>query len=190
MSAFNMPGVQLQEGQGGHSASPTDAPLRPPPGTGLSPKQSSKKDPFSERARSTLSTDIKTGAIRVNTEARGIVLALAGDSYFAQGSASLDETAMDTLNKVADLVRDLPNPVVVEGHTDTTPTPSGDRFGSNLMLSASRAVNVALTLELLGVPKARISATGFGDSKPARSNETPEGRAFNRRVEILIRFDE
>ena len=64
-----------------------------------------------------------------------------------------------------------------------------DPMGSNLMLSAARAVSVTEALELLDVPKERLSATGFGDSKPARPNDTPEGRAYNRRVEILIRFD-
>jgi chemotaxis protein MotB len=189
-SAFNMPGVQLEEGQGGHSASPADAPLRPPPGTGLSPKQSPKKDPFNERARSTLATEIKTGAIRMNTEARGIILALSGDVFYKPGTAELDDGAMDTIGKVADLVRELPNQLAVEGHTDASPLPRGDKYGSNLMLSAARAVSVAETLELLDVPKDRLAATGYGDSKPQRSNDTPEGRAFNRRVEILIRFDE
>jgi flagellar motor protein MotB len=64
-----------------------------------------------------------------------------------------------------------------------------DPLGSNLMLSAARAVAVTEALELLDIPKERLSATGFGDSKPARPNDTPEGRAYNRRVEILIRFD-
>ena len=62
-------------------------------------------------------------------------------------------------------------------------------MGSNLMLSAARAVSVTEALELLDVPKERLSATGFGDAKPARPNDSPEGRAYNRRVEILIRFD-
>ncbi|HTX71630.1 MAG TPA: flagellar motor protein MotB [Rectinemataceae bacterium] len=187
--AFNMPGVQLEEGLGGHSQSPTDAPLRPPPGTGLSPKPSDRRDPFIERARSTLATEIKTGVIRMNTEARGVVLALSGDVNFREGSATLEPEAMSTMEKVAELLRDMPNPISVEGHSDNTPVPSGSRFDSNLMLSAARAVSVAQALELLDLPKERLSATGFGDAKPARPNDTPEGRAYNRRVEILIRFD-
>lgn len=188
MEAFNMPGVQAEEGKGGHSLSPTDSSLKPPPGTGLSPKKESTKNPFSERARSTLKTDINTGAVRVNTEARGIVVALAGDFFFEQGSATLGAGAVPVLTKIAELARDLPNPVVVEGHTDAAPMPRNDRFSSNLMLSAARAVNVAETLELLGLDPARVSAAGYGDSKPARSNDSPEGRAYNRRVEILFQF--
>jgi chemotaxis protein MotB len=182
-------GVQLREGQGGHAIFSTDTTLKPAPGTGLSPKVGSKKDNFLERAKSTLETSIKTGKIQVNTEARGIVLALAGDTFFRPASAELDEGAIDTLAQIAELIRDLPNPIAVEGHSDSTPTSRGDKYESNLMLSAARAVTVAETFELLDVPKERLSATGFGDAKPARPNDTPEGRAANRRVEILIRFD-
>ncbi len=188
-SAFSMPGVQARDGQGGHSLSPTDATLTPPPGTGLSPKKSSKRDNFLEKARSTLDTSIRTGKIHMATEARGIVLALAGDTFFKVGSANLEEGAIGTLSKVAELLRDLPNPIAIEGHTDDTSMARGDPLGSNLMLSAARAVSVTEALELLDVPKERLSATGFGDAKPARPNDSPEGRAYNRRVEILIRFD-
>jgi chemotaxis protein MotB len=188
-NAFSMPGVQSRDGEGGHSLSPTDAVLAPPPGTGLSPKLSSKKDTFQEKARSTLDTDIRTGAIHISTEARGIVLALAGDSFFKVGSAVLEEGTIATLSKVAELLRSLPNPIAVEGHSDNSPMARGDPWGSNLMLSAARAVAVTEALELLDIPKERLSSTGFGDAKPARPNDTPEGRAYNRRVEILIRFD-
>jgi chemotaxis protein MotB len=187
--AFNMPGIQLEEGLGGHSQSPSDAPLRPPPGTGLSPRPSDKRDPFIERARSTLATEIKTGLVRMNTESRGVVLVLSGDVNFREGSSNLEPDAMPTMEKIADLLRGMPNPISVEGHSDNTPVAPGSRYDSNLMLSAARAVSVAQTLELLDIPKDRLSATGFGDAKPAQPNDTPEGRAYNRRVEILIRFD-
>jgi chemotaxis protein MotB len=188
-NAFSMPGVQAREGEGGHSLSPTDAVLTPPPGTGLAPKKSPKRDPFQEKARSTLASEIKTGSIHMTTEARGIVLALAGDSFFKSGSANLEEGSIATLSKVAELLRGLPNPIAVEGHSDNTLMARDDPLGSNLMLSAARAVAVTEALELLDIPKERLSATGFGDAKPARPNDTPEGRAGNRRVEILIRFD-
>lgn len=182
-------GVQLREGLGGHAIFSTDSTLKPAPGTGLSPKAGSIRDNFLQRATSTLQTSIKTGRIQVNTEARGIVLALAGDTFFRPASAQLEQGAIESLATIADLIRDLPNPISVEGHSDSMPTARGDRYESNLMLSAARAVTVAETLELLDVPKERLSATGFGDTKPMRPNSTPEGRAANRRVEILIRFE-
>lgn len=187
-TAFNgMPGIQA-EGAGGHSLSRTDAPLRAAPGTGLSPRQAKRTTPFMERATSTLSAQINTGAIRVITEARGIVLALSGDFFFREGQASLSPEALASLETVAELLRDVTQPIVVEGHTDSIPVARGSAWASNLGLSASRAVSVAEALELLGLPADRVSATGFGDSRPLRSNETPEGRAYNRRVDILINY--
>ena len=106
--AFSMPGVQAHEGEGGHSLSPTGAVLTPPPGSGLSPKRASRKDDFMEKARSTLDTEIRTGEIHMSTEARGIVLALAGDSFFKSGSSKLEEGSIATLSKVAELLRGLP----------------------------------------------------------------------------------
>jgi chemotaxis protein MotB len=188
--AFNgMPGIQA-EGAGGHSASRTLTPLRAAPGTGLSPRPAKKSTPFMERATSTLQTQINTGAIRLNTEARGVVLGLSGDVFFREGQSALNPDALATLTQVAELLRDLPQPVVVEGYTDSTPLDPKSPFGSNLGLSAARAVSVAEALELLGLSPDRVSAAGYGDSHPLRSNDTPEGRAYNRRVDILIRFDE
>jgi chemotaxis protein MotB len=184
-----MPGIQA-EGAGGHSLSPTGTPLRAAPGTGLSPKPAKKSTPFMERATSTLQTQIQTGAIRMDTEARGIVLGLSGDVFFRVGQSTLNSDALSMLTQVAELLRDLPQPIVVEGFTDSTPLDPGSPFGSNLGLSAARAVSVAEALELLGLPADRVSAAGYGDAKPLRSNDTPEGRAYNRRVDILIRFDE
>jgi chemotaxis protein MotB len=142
-----------------------------------------------ERATSTLSTSINTGSIRVITEARGVVLALSGDVFFREGQSSLNSDALGTLEAVAGLLRDTSQPIVIEGHTDATPVGRGEAWSSNLGLSAARAVSVAEALELLGLPAERVSATGFGDSKPLRANDSPEGRAYNRRVDILIRFD-
>lgn len=183
-----MPGIQA-EGGGGHSLARTDAALRAAPGTGLSPRRAKRATPFMERATSTLSTSINTGSIRVITEARGVVLALSGDVFFREGQSSLNSDALGTLEAVAGLLRDTSQPIVVEGHTDATPVGRGEAWSSNLGLSAARAVSVAEALELLGLPAERVSATGFGDSKPLRANDSPEGRAYNRRVDILIRFD-
>jgi len=186
----NSPGIQTGEGGGGHSASERNVPLRAAPGTGLSPKASSSKTPFRERATSTLKANINDGTMRVSTEARGIVVALSGDVFFAKGDVSLNAESLSKLEQVADLLRGVSQEIVVEGHTDTTPVERSDRYASNLMLSAARAVSVAEALEMLGVPKERLSAAGYGDSRPLKTNDTPEGRAYNRRVDILIKFDE
>ena len=91
-SAFNMPGVQAQRRPG--RPFPLADRRRPHPASrapASRPSVSPKRDPFQEKARSTLATEIRTGSIRMITEARGIVLALAGDTFFKVGSADLEE---------------------------------------------------------------------------------------------------
>jgi chemotaxis protein MotB len=141
-----------------------------------------------EKATTTLASELRTQAIQMNTEARGVVLSLSGDTFFASGEAALAEGSMVHLVKVAELLESVKENVVVEGHTDNSLVSREAKYPSNLMLSAARAVNVAEALDLIGVDRNRMSASGFGDTKPSRSNDTPEGRAYNRRVDILILF--
>jgi chemotaxis protein MotB len=78
----------------------------------------------------------------------------------------------------------------VEGHTDSIPiTPTSaiaQRFPTNWELSSQRAVNVVKVFEKTGLEKGRVCATAFADTHPLKPNDTPEGRSFNRRVEIVI----
>ena len=86
------------------------------------------------------------------------------------------------LSEVADVLKDQPDRnIIVEGHTDSTGTPA-----KNDPLSLARAEEVKQFLVSRGVPAMRISARGFGASHPVASNDSPEGRANNRRVEIVI----
>ncbi|MDA8411008.1 MAG: flagellar motor protein MotB [Treponema sp.] len=184
-----LPGIQLLEGSGGHAViEGTGGPPRPPPGTGLSPRISPMRQIFLEKATSTLATEIQTGKIQMNTEARGIVLSLSGDTFFRPGEATIAEGSMPSLVKVGQLLNSVQEKIVVEGYTDDSPVDRTSLYKSNLMLSAVRAVNVVEALDLIGVDKNRMSATGFGDTNPERPNDTPEGRAYNRRVDILILF--
>jgi len=187
--AFNgLPGIQLQEGGGGHSIIVTSGPPKTTPGTGLSPKMSPKRLIFMEKATTTIASELKTQAIQMNTEARGIVLSLSGDTFFRPGDALLAEGVMPSLVRVAELLQSVKENVVVEGHTDDSAVAPGAKYPTNLMLSAARAVNVVEALDLIGVDRNRMSATGFGDTRPAMPNDKPEGRAYNRRVDILILF--
>ncbi|MEI6389088.1 MAG: flagellar motor protein MotB, partial [Spirochaetota bacterium] len=178
-----LPGIQLQEGGGGHSVVNTPGPPKPPPGTGASPRVSPRREIFIEKATSTLATEIRTGMIQMNTEARGIVLSLTGDTFFKPGATELAEGTMPSIVKVAELLESVKENIVVEGHTDASPVDRDSPLKSNLLLSATRAVNVVEALDLIGIDKRRMSATGFGDIKPSRPNDTPEGRAYNRRVD-------
>jgi len=112
-----------------------------------------------------------------------IALNLTNDILFDFSSANLRPESRDTLRELADNFSKYPNEeITVEGHTDAIGTPE-----RNQLLSEARAANVRGYLIDNGVPPARISAIGFGDTRPKASNETPEGRQLNRRVEIHIR---
>ncbi len=105
---------------------------------------------------------------------------------FDTGRAELKEDSLPQLKKLADAVRDLPNKVQIEGHSDTQPLGPHARFKSNWELSAARAFSVLYFLMKQGIPPERLSAIGYGEFQPIATNDTPEGRAQNRRIEFNI----
>jgi outer membrane protein OmpA-like peptidoglycan-associated protein len=120
---------------------------------------------------------------RVKEEARGIVITLSGQVLFATGTYSLLPIAKDKLNDVAKaLIEQGDSSIVVEGHTDSR---GGD--GANQELSLQRAQEVRGYLVSQGVPSDSIRAVGVGESRPIASNASAEGRANNRRVEIVVK---
>ncbi len=141
-----------------------------------------------ENVRDMLSTIIKEsgGAIDVKRDKRGIVIAVADKMLYTSGSASLKEEAMDFLDQLAQPIIDYPNPVRIEGHTDNIPI-STEAFPSNWELSASRAINIAkYFVDKHGIDPGRITSIGYAEHKPLTSNDSPDGRAKNRRVDIVL----
>ena len=96
-----MPGIQA-EGSGGYALINTNSSLRSAPGKGLSPRRSKRVTPFMQRATSTLQSQINTGTIRINTEARGVIVGLSGDVFFREGQAGLSPEIIATLEPVAE----------------------------------------------------------------------------------------
>jgi outer membrane protein OmpA-like peptidoglycan-associated protein len=119
----------------------------------------------------------------VKQEQRGMVITLSGSVLFPSGESSLLPSAMLKLNEVADaLTKSNPDSkIVVEGHTD-----SQGKASFNQELSVARATSVRNYLVSRGMAADRISAQGMGSSKPIASNNSAEGRAENRRVEIVV----
>jgi len=108
---------------------------------------------------------------------------LTNDILFDFGSAGLRPESQTTLRDLAANFQKYPDEAVdVEGHTDNVGSAA-----YNQTLSENRANSVRSFLVSSGVPAARVTAVGFGETKPKASNDTPEGRQFNRRVEIHIR---
>ncbi len=123
---------------------------------------------------------------RVVSEERGLVLSFQGEVLFKMGSAELTSSATDILYEVGPLIREIPNYIRVEGHTDSFPI-STDKYPSNWELSAARSNEVAK--KLINVYKTspeRISFVGYGQYRPVVMNDTEENRQINRRVDIVI----
>jgi chemotaxis protein MotB len=117
---------------------------------------------------------------------RGLVVSFNQAALFPSGEDVISPDAYNGLEKVAAAINKIPNPVRLEGHTDSVPIRTA-RFHSNWELSAARSIAL---LELLstrfGVSRQRMSIAGYADSAPVASNETEEGRAHNRRADIVI----
>lgn len=117
---------------------------------------------------------------------RAIVLSLPESVLFESGAAALRPEALPFLQTLAEVLVELDRQVRVQGHTDNVPIRSA-QFPSNWELSAMRAVMVVRAMgELYGVPMQNLSAAGYADSRPVAANTTPENRAKNRRVEIVV----
>ena len=133
-----------------------------------------------------LKKEIDSGKLDVTMEQRGLTISFKEASLFASGDDMISEDAYPSVAKVAAAIDKLPNPVRLEGHTDAVPIHTS-RFRSNWELSAARSIAL---LELLtkryDIPRDKLSIGGYADTAPVESNDTAEGRAKNRRVDIII----
>jgi outer membrane protein OmpA-like peptidoglycan-associated protein len=119
---------------------------------------------------------------KVKQEARGVVISLSGEVLFATGKSELLPIAQQKLEQVAQALKDQGyKRIVVEGHTDSR----GART-QNMDLSLARAESVRMYLISRGIDANKISAVGLGPDRPVADNATPDGRANNRRVELIV----
>lgn len=137
-----------------------------------------------ERRAAQAAADLAKLASVKQDPVRGMVITLSGGVLFETAKWQLLPTAQTKLNDVADALtkQDPESSIVVEGHTDSQGTP-----GSNQELSQKRAESVRTYLVSRGVSADRITATGFGPTRSIADNASPEGRANNRRVEIVVK---
>ncbi len=125
-------------------------------------------------------------SVKIFKTDRGVVIRLNDTMLFDQGSAIIKPEAMVTLQKIAETLAKFQNPVVIEGHTDSMPI-NNTKFPSNWELSTARATNIIKYLTTkYKMPPSRLSAVGYGEYMPVESNNTPIGRAKNRRVDIIV----
>ncbi len=129
-----------------------------------------------------------SGLVRVDIDERGVVIRYDGRVLFNSGSADLGVDANIVLTATASVLALVDNAVDIEGHTDSVPTGSG--WLSNWELSSARSSAVVRWLiGSGGIPARRLAAVGMADTRPIGSNDSVDGRAANRRVEIVVRVD-
>jgi chemotaxis protein MotB len=142
--------------------------------------------PSLERLTQELDTEIKEGKLQVDLQARGLVISLREAAFFASGDARILPKSIATLGKVTGVIQKLPNPIRLEGHTDSVPIHNA-RFQNNWELSAARSIAMLQLFEQqLDIPASRMAVAGYADTVPVAENDTAEGRTRNRRVDIVI----
>ena len=135
-----------------------------------------------ERAMSNL---IREKMVAVRRHGLWIEVEIQTDILFPSGVSTLSPLAVSVLAPLAEAIKRFPNPVRVEGHTDDVPIATRE-FPSNWELSAARAASVVHLFSERGVAPTRLTVIGLGQYRPIKSNATPEGRAANRRVVLVI----
>jgi len=126
------------------------------------------------------------GGIEIKRDERGVVISMMDKFLFESGSAQLKESSRGVVDAAAAVLKKFPNMIRIEGHTDNLQIRNRE-FRSNWQLSSMRAINIAeYFINVQGISPERISATGYAEYKPIAPNDTPEGRAKNRRVDIVI----
>lgn len=139
--------------------------------------------------KSALSSLIDEKLITITKTKRGVEVEMKSKMLFDTGSARLSRTAIKLLRDVADILKPLPNNILVEGHTDNVPI-RNILFPSNWELSAARAASVVHLLGRFGITPGRMAAVGYGEYRPIADNASEDGRQKNRRVALVIKNQE
>ena len=153
----------------------------------LSPAQvKDDLDRLGRELQQTLSNQVATHTVSIMIGRDGLVISLREAGFFASGSATPEPQTLDTLRQIAVSLSRTPYDMRIEGHTDNIPIHNA-AFDSNWELSTARATSIArLLLALKTMPADRLSASGYAEFHPVASNDTAEGRAQNRRVDLVV----
>ena len=127
----------------------------------------------------------RANLVFVRRKSNMVEVEIRTDILYPSGSATLSPAAIPIIDRLAEVLKPFPNPIRVEGHTDSRPIDTV-AFPSNWELSAARAASVVRLFQLQGLDPSRLAVMGYGEYRPAQSNATAQGRNANRRVVIVI----
>lgn len=141
--------------------------------------------PEPERALVQTQRKLEPQGLDLRLEPRGLVISLPQTILFSSGDDRISREAFPVVEQIAAVLRDIPNHVTLIGHADAIPI-HNRQFKNNWELSAARGLRLLELLSDSGIPESRLSVASDGPYRPKSPNDTPDGRASNRRVEIVI----
>ena len=144
-----------------------------------------KQQAMWQELRQTLSELVQAGDITLVTRDQGLLLEIRDTALFGSGTAQPAGQAGSILARIAGVLANDANLVVVEGHTDDVPIQTA-QYPSNWELSSARAASVVRSLQEHGISPNRLTASGLAETKPISSNDSAQGRSENRRVSLLV----
>ena len=158
--------------------------------------RAAKKTQEQEKASSTyqqllkeMKTEIAQGQITIKELKGKLTMDVVDKILFASGEAKVKKEGLEVLDRVVEILKDVKDKNIrIEGHTDNVPIAGklAKIYPTNWELSAARAINVSRYLQQQGIDPSVLSATAFGEYQPIADNTTPEGRAKNRRIAIIL----
>lgn len=169
-----------------------NAMMKGPGGAQRSPKEAQDEVvvellPSMKRLTAELANELTEGKLEMHMEARGLVVSLREATFFPSGGDEVATKSYPVLDKLAGVVKGLPNQMSLEGHTDPIPIHNA-RFRSNWELSAARSIAMLnIMQERYQIDPQRLSVVGYAEMMPIVPNDSPEGRARNRRVDVVIK---
>lgn len=125
-------------------------------------------------------------SIKLLRSDKGLIIRVNNTMFFDEGSATIKPAAEKTLNEIVKVLTKIDNPVIIEGHSDSTPIKNA-KYPSNWELSTARATNIISYIMKTGrISPKRLSAVGYGEYMPIADNTSINGRNLNRRVDIIV----
>ncbi len=186
-NATGQPGGQVLVVSPGSPPIQARAPGRPEtaPEAGERQQQREKMKNVAKNIMEALAPLVRQGKVKLLETSRGVTIEINDSILFSPGQAKLQSASISAMQSVAQVLASTDFPITIEGHTDNIPI-STPQFPSNWELSALRATTVLRLFNEGGVGAERLTAIGYGETRPVETNQSVEGRARNRRVSILI----